>query len=71
MLNFSVTTNESELRLAIVECGRIAYERHLMTSNDGNISVRMENGHVLITPSGISKGRLQTDDMLVVDLDAM
>ena len=40
-----------------------------MTSNDGNISVRMENGHVLITPSGISKGRLQTDDMLVVDLD--
>jgi len=70
MLNFSVTINESELRLAIVECGRIAYERHLMTSNDGNISVRMDNGHVLITPSGISKGRLQTDDMLVVDLDS-
>ncbi len=69
MLNFSVTINESELRLAIVECGRIAYERHLMTSNDGNISARMENGHVLITPSGISKGRLQTEDMLVVDLD--
>ena len=69
MLNFSVTINESELRLAIVECGRIAYERHLMTSNDGNISVRMDNGLVLITPSGISKGRLQTDDMLVVDSD--
>lgn len=69
MLNFSATTNESDLRLAIVECGRIAYERHLMTSNDGNISARMENGHVLITPSGISKGRLNTDDMLIVDLD--
>ena len=69
MLNFSATNNESELRHAIIECGRIAYERHLMTSNDGNISVRMENGNVLITPSGLSKGRMNPDDLLLVDLD--
>ncbi|MHB0940029.1 MAG: class II aldolase/adducin family protein [Armatimonadota bacterium] len=69
MLNFPASITESDLRLAILECGRIAYERHLMTSNDGNISAQMENGHVLITPSGISKGRLNPDDMLVVDLD--
>ena len=69
MLNFSVTNNEAELRLAIIECGRIAYERHLMTSNDGNISVRMENGNVLITPSGLSKGRMNPDDLLLVDPD--
>ena len=69
MLNFSATNNETELRHAIIECGRIAYERHLMTSNDGNISVRMENGNVLITPSGLSKGRMNPDDLLLVDLD--
>lgn len=69
MLNFSPSTHESDLRLAIAACGRIAYERHLMTSNDGNISARMENGDILITPSGISKGRLNVDDMLIVDLD--
>jgi L-fuculose-phosphate aldolase len=69
MLNFPFSANESDLRRAIVECGRIAYERHLMTSNDGNISARMENGNILITPSGTSKGRLNLDDMLVVDLD--
>ncbi|MBK9600627.1 MAG: class II aldolase/adducin family protein [Anaerolineales bacterium] len=69
MLNFSSTAGEADLRLAIIECGRIAYERHLVTSNDGNISARMENGNILITPSGISKGRLSADDMLVVDLD--
>lgn len=69
MINFSSTINEFDLRLAIVECGRIAYERHLMTSNDGNISARMKNDHILITPSGISKGRLNPDDMLIVDLD--
>jgi L-fuculose-phosphate aldolase len=62
MLNFSPTASETDLRLAIVECGRVSYERHLMTSNDGNISVRIEDGSVLITPSGISKGRLCADD---------
>jgi len=69
MLNFSSSAAENELRQAIIECGRIAYERHLMTSNDGNISVRMSDDRVLITPSGISKGRLALDDMLLVDLD--
>ena len=69
MLNFSSSAGETDLRLAIIECGRISYERHLMTSNDGNISVRMDDGLILITPSGISKGRLSTDDLLVVDLD--
>ena len=69
MLNFSPTASEAELRLAIIECGRIAYERHLVTSNDGNISARMLDGNILITPSGISKGRLNPDDMLVVDLE--
>lgn len=69
MLNFSYLAGETDLRLAIVECGRISYERHLMTSNDGNISVRMDDGLILITPSGISKGRLSTDDLIVVDLD--
>jgi L-fuculose-phosphate aldolase len=69
MLNFSPLTGETDLRLAIVECGRISYERHLMTSNDGNISVRMDDGNILITPSGLSKGRLSTDDLLVLDLE--
>ena len=69
MLNFSSPTNESDLRNAIVECGRIVYKRHLVTSNDGNISVRMDGGRVLITPSGISKGRLSLDDILIVDLE--
>ncbi len=69
MLNFSSSAGETDLRLAIVECGRISYERHLMTANDGNISVRMDDGLILVTPSGISKGRLSTDDLIVVDLD--
>ncbi|MBM4428559.1 MAG: class II aldolase/adducin family protein [Chloroflexi bacterium] len=69
MLNFPASSTEFDLRLAIIECGRITYERHLTTSNDGNISIRMSDGNVLITPSGLSKGRLNPDDLLIVDLD--
>jgi len=67
-LRFSPLATERDLRLAIVECGRIAYERHLLSSNDGNISVRLGE-NVLITPSGICKGRLEPEDLLVIDLD--
>jgi L-fuculose-phosphate aldolase len=67
-LRFSLLATERDLRLAIVECGKVAYERHLVTSNDGNISVRVGK-NVLITPSGICKGRMDPEDLLVVDLD--
>ena len=39
-----------------------------MTSNDGNLSVRLDDERILITPSGISKGRMEADDLLVLDL---
>ncbi|MFN3742334.1 MAG: class II aldolase/adducin family protein [Anaerolineales bacterium] len=58
-----------ELRQAILECGRLCYERRLMTSNDGNISVRVDAERVLITPSGLSKGRLEADDLLLLDME--
>ncbi|MGQ0600472.1 MAG: class II aldolase/adducin family protein [Anaerolineales bacterium] len=68
LLRFGPNTSENELRCAIVECGRIAYERGLLMSNDGNISVRLDDERLLITPSGLCKGRLAPEDMLVMDL---
>jgi len=68
-LDFLPDALESILRLAIVECGEICYTRHLMVSNDGNISVRMDEDRVLITPAGMCKGRMEVDDLLIVDLD--
>jgi L-fuculose-phosphate aldolase len=66
-LAFSPQASEAELRAAIVETGRIAYQSGLMISNDGNISVRMGDGNVLITPSGVCKGRITPGDLLVID----
>jgi len=68
ILNFSADTSESDLRLAIIACGEICYSRHLLMSNDGNISVRLDGGRVLLTPAKLCKGRMDSDDLLIVDL---
>jgi L-fuculose-phosphate aldolase len=68
-LNFTSSTSESDLRQAILECGQICYERGLVTSNDGNISVRLDTNRVLITASGVCKGRMEADDLLIVDMN--
>ena len=68
ILNFSADTSESDLRLAIIACGEICYSRHLLMSNDGNISIRLDDRRVLITPAKLCKGRMEPDDLLIVDL---
>ncbi len=66
-LRFGTDATEAELRQAIVETGRIASAEGLLVANDGNISVRLNDGHILITPSGLSKGRMSPEDLLVID----
>ncbi len=68
ILNFAADASESDLRLAIIACGEICYSRHLLTSNDGNISARLDGERFLITPAKLCKGRMDPDDLLVVDL---
>ena len=67
-LVFSANAPEGALRLAVIACGEICYARHLLTSNDGNLSVRLDAERVLITPAGLCKGRMEPDDLLIVDL---
>lgn len=69
ILRFQNNVTEKQLRAAIVETGRIAYQRGLLMANDGNISTRLPGDLILITPSGCCKGRLTPDDLLVVNLD--
>lgn len=68
-LRFSPIDSEKELRDAVIETGRLAYQAGLMVSNDGNISALLPDGNVLITPSGVCKGRIIPEDLLVIDLN--
>lgn len=55
------------LKKEICEIGKRVYNRGYVASNDGNISVRIDNNSVLITPTGVSKGFMEPDDIILVD----
>ena len=57
-------TDHAAAKAAILEAGRRLYQRGCVCANDGNISARMDDGSVWMTPTGVSKG-FMTEDMLV------
>jgi L-fuculose-phosphate aldolase len=61
--------NETELRAAIVEVGRRLYARGYTASNDGNISTRLDDRRLLMTPKSVCKGFMSPEMMVVTDLD--
>jgi len=60
--------NEQQLRSDIVEIGKYAWQKGWVAANDGNISVRLDSNRVLCTPTGISKGMMTVDDLIICDL---
>lgn len=52
----------------ICRIGKLLYDRGYVASNDGNISVRCGD-RLIMTPSGVSKGRMTPDMLLVTDLE--
>jgi len=60
--------NEWELRKQIIEMGRRIWIRGFVAANDGNISVRLNEGELLTTPHGVSKGFMTTDMIIKCDL---
>ena len=61
--------DETRLREEIVEAGRRLYKKGFVAANDGNVSVRLDGGRILITPSGVCKGDMDPGMMVVVDGD--
>ncbi len=53
----------------IIHVGKRVYERGYVASNDGNISARINDKKVIITPTGVSKGFMEPDDLVIVDYD--
>jgi L-fuculose-phosphate aldolase len=61
--------DESTLRAHIVEVGRRLYARGYTASNDGNISVKLDDGRLLMTPKSVCKGFMSPEMMCITDLD--
>jgi L-fuculose-phosphate aldolase len=56
--------NQYDIKKQICDIGRRAYESGYVAANDGNISVKVNDQEIWITPSGVSKGYM-TPNMLV------
>ena len=69
ILRYSPDVEESQLRQAIVETGRIGYAKGFLAANNGNISGRLTDGTIVISPSGLCKGRMSEDDLFRLQPD--
>ena len=59
--------SEYQLRQEIVRVTRIVANQGLIRSSDGNLSVRLDENHFMMTPSGLYKMAMEPDDPIVVN----
>ncbi len=57
------------MRSELVAVCRKLERKGLIAASDGNVSCRLGDTRILITPSGASKGDLEPGDLLTTDLD--
>ena len=62
--------NEIEVREHICQVGRWLWEKGFLSAADGNISVRLDDC-LIMTPSGLSKGHMRPEQLLVTDLNGV
>ncbi|MFO7768279.1 MAG: class II aldolase/adducin family protein [bacterium] len=60
---------EEALRQDLVEAGRRLDRLGLVAGTEGNLSVRLGPQRILITPSGVPKGRMDPADLVVLESD--
>jgi L-fuculose-phosphate aldolase len=61
--------DEQKVKEEIVEIATRCYDRGLLVAGDGNISARVAPNRIIATPSGVSKGWMRPEMMVVVDIE--
>ncbi|MDO4197649.1 MAG: class II aldolase/adducin family protein [Erysipelotrichaceae bacterium] len=61
--------NDIEAKKWIIEIGKRMYEKDYVSSNDGNITVMTDEGYIWATPTGVSKGHMNEEMLLKMDID--
>jgi L-fuculose-phosphate aldolase len=60
--------DEQTARREIVRVGQLMYERSYVVSSDGNVSVRLDDGRIVATPTMTSKGRMTEGSLAITDM---
>jgi L-fuculose-phosphate aldolase len=64
-----VFMNLQQAKADIIHVGKRMYDRGYVASNDGNISVRLSEDRLLVTVTGVSKGFLTPEQLVIIDYD--
>ena len=59
---------EREYREDICQVGRLVFQKGWVAANDGNITIRLDAERILATPTGVCKGLMHVDDLIIVDM---
>ena len=61
--------DENDLRHELVRIGKLMHQFEFVDGASGNLSARINSDHILATPSGLAKGFLTPDQLLVLDMN--
>ena len=59
---------EREYREDICRVGQLVFQKGWVAANDGNITIRLDAERILATPTGVCKGMMSCDDLIIVDM---
>ena len=59
--------NLDEIKAQICDVCHKMWQLGWVAANDGNVSVRLDNGNILATPTGISKSFITPEKLVLLD----
>lgn len=59
--------SEEQLRQEIARFCHLTYEKNLLASTDGNLSVRLPDGNIMCTATMTNKGFVKPEELVVID----
>ncbi len=65
----TLPADEQRLREAIASASRLLWKRGWAANHDGNVTVRLDDGRILATPTAVSKRLIGADDVLLLSAD--
>ena len=68
-LGKTTVPSEEKLREEIAAVCRRIYEKNFVAASDGNVTTRLDDERILATPSGVSKGDVTPESLLVCDME--
>lgn len=61
--------NAENAKEMIIDIGKRMYEKDYVAANDGNISIRIGENEILTTPTGVSKGFMSKEILVITDVN--